>query len=482
MPLIARKIILLIILFTSVFSISAQDSIYYRVGISGVASTGEVAPFWLYSNRYGIYSSSPFSSVLSAEIGKDFRHSGWFDYGFKINVQQRFDKYGSGTYLQEYYGKIRAWGFLDLVVGAREENLGCQDSILSSGGLLFSNNSRPMPKITAGIEQYTGIPFTRNYIQIKGAIVHGWLNDPRFVDNAFLHHKYAYVKLGGDLPVNIHYGLNHAVQWGGTHPTLGKLANDMQDFIRIFFGKEGQDEANPNDLNNAQGNHIISKSLQLDVKISDFKISAYWQNIYEDGPVKRMYKSMNVHDGLWGISIRNNKLPYVSGVLYEYLNTTDQSGPYHDKDGMVFGGNDSYFSNSIYQSGWTYFSRTIGTPFITPPAKRENGSYYPYNNRVNVHHVGINGDIFGYRYRFFTSVSKSYGTYSSVFGETMKCTSILLEVNKVFPKLCNIEAACSLAADFGKTPVVERNAVVNGGNSFGLCVSIRKQGNLFRFK
>lgn len=473
----------LFILLVLTVSSYAQDSLYYQVGTAGILSSGETAPFWLHSNQFGRYSMSPFSSTTFAEVGKDFRNNGrWYDYGFKANGILRFDDRGAEVYMHEYYAKFRGFGFLDLVVGAREEYLGCQDSILSGGGFLFSTNARPMPKITVGIEQYTGIPFTKGYVQIKGALVHGWMNDPRYVSNTWLHHKYIYIKLGGKLPVNLHYGLNHAAQWGGTHPTYGKMASGFDDYLRIFVGKSGTDSDNSNEYNNAQGNHIVSQSLQLDFKIAGFNLSAYWQNLHEDPPIKYMYKTMNIADGLWGVSLKSNRIPYISGILYEFLNTTDQSGPYHDKDGIIYGGADSYLWNSIYQSGWSFFSRTIGTPFISPAVKSSSGTYYPVNNRLQVHHAGAYGDIHGFRYKALVSVSKSYGTYSRPLPDSpMTCTSVFLEVNKTVPQWFNLEFACALSADFGEIPAVNHNTLQAGGNSFGVCLSVRKRGTIFKY-
>ena len=200
-------------------------------------------------------------------------------------------------------------------------------------------------------------------------------------------------------------------------------------------------------------------------------ITGYWQNISEDGPIKLITKTMNLPDGLWGVSIKNKDFSFVKGILYEYLNTTDQSGPYHDKDGIVYGGNDTYFNNGTYQSGWTYFSRTIGTPFITSPIYNENGQINPANTRVQVHHIGIEGDVYGYRYKLLSSFSKNYGSYNQPYSEMKPETSLLLGVNKILPKLYNIEVSCSLGADFGKMY----------GNSTGCLVSIRKTGDLFRY-
>ena len=181
---------------------------------------------------------------------------------------------------------------------------------------------------------------------------------------------------------------------------------------------------------------------------------------------------MNKADGLWGVTVRNARFPFIKGILYEYLNTTDQSGPYHDKDGLVYGGADNYFNNGIYQNGWTYYSRTIGTPFISSPLYNSNGAVSIQNNRVIVHHIGIEGDVSGYAYKFLTSISNNYGTYSAPLATDLrKNTSVLLEVKKQFPGLSNIELGCSVGADFGKLY----------GNSVGCLFSIRKIGNLFHY-
>jgi len=460
--------ILLFLVFIPFLSHSQNDTIKYEVGVIGVASTGIYSPFWIQSNQYGQILSSPTSANINVGINKDFgKNTRLFDYGFKANgLLQTFDK-KTNIYFHEIYAKARFLVF-DLMVGAREEHYGNQDSTLSSGGLLLSNNARPIPKITLGIEHFTDVPFTQGFLAIKGAISHGWLNDYGY--NILLHHKYAYLKLGGKLPVHIQYGLDHVAQWGGNIPGWGQQPTGLSDFARIFFGKSGGANANLSDQINALGNHIISQSMKLDVDISDYKISGYWQNLSEDGPINMIWNTMNVSDGLWGISLRNSKIPFVNGILYEYLNTTDQSGPYHDKDGIIYGGTDNYF-NGQYPTGWSYYSRTIGTPFIVSPLYNKDGSHYTLNNRVQVHHLGIEGNVSGYEYRYMTSISKNYGTYGSPYIEMLPTTSMMLEVKKHFPKLMNIQCAVSIAVDNGKLY----------GNSAGCLFSIRKTGDLFHY-
>lgn len=438
----------------------------------GMASSGKYAPFWLQSNRYGLIPASSASAGLLAGINKDFgTKKRLFDYGFKVNLLVQAYDNKTAAYFHEYYVKARLSVF-DFIVGAREEILGNQDSTLSCGGFLFSKNARPMPKITLGIEHFTPIPFTAGFLEVKGAIAHGWFTDNIYATNLFLHHKYLYGRIGGKLPVHFQYGLDHVAQWGGVVPGYGQQPADLKSFVDIFYGRAGGSDASKNDQFNALGNHIISQSMKLDVDILEFSVSGYWQKISEDGPVKYFWNAPNKADGLWGVSVRNSQFPYIKGILYEFLQTSDQSGPYLDKDGIIYGGADGYFNNGVYQNGWTYYSRTIGTAFISSPLYNKDGSVSIENNRVIVHHIGVEGDVLGYRYKFLSSFSKNYGTYSvplATYG--VKNTSLLLEVNKQFPALSNIQIGCSVGADFGKLY----------GNSVGCLFSIKKTGNLFNY-
>lgn len=459
----------LFILFP-VFLAAQNDTVKYDVSVLGVVSTGAYSPFWMNSKQHGKISDKPFSAGLLAGINKDYNtKKTLFNYGFKANALLQIDKTQTKVYFHELYAKAR-FSVFDFVVGAREDHLGNQDSTLSCGGFLFSQNARPMPKVTIGIEHFTAIPFTFGLLEVKGALSHGWFTDNLYATNVFLHHKYAYLKIGGKYAVNFQYGLDHVGMWGGIVPGNGQQPTNWNAYKTIFMAGSGASDAPVGEQINALGNHIISQSVKFDVRLSDFKLNIYWQDLSEDGPVKSMLKAMNRCDGLVGFAVRNKKLPYVKGFLYEFLNTTDQSGPYHDKDGIVYGGNDSYFSNYIYHTGWSYFSRTIGTPFIFPSTQKEtDGDFYSTNNRVLVHHFGIEGDVCDYQYKVMTSFSKNYGTYSSPM--MIENTSVLVEVNKRFPKYNNFEFGCSVGADIGKLY----------GNSVGAQFTIRKRGDLFHY-
>lgn len=473
MGLIRFKFSLIAIVAFSVFLpsllIAQNDSIKYDITISGLTSTSIYSPFWLQSNQYGKVTSSPSSANLLIGINKEFGNKNRvFNYGFKANALVQTDKTESNLYFHELYAKARLLVF-DFIVGAREEKFGNQDSTLSCGGFLFSQNARPIPKITIGIEHFTPVPFTKGYIEIKGVISNGWFDNNEYIQNELLHHKYAYIRMGGKLPVHFQYGLDHTALWGGNIKGQGQQPAGFSDFMDIFFARGGGKNASVGEQINALGDHRISQSIKLDVEVSNFKISAYWQNFSEDGPVRLIGNTMNTPDGLWGISLRNNQFPFVKAIVYEYLSTSDQSGPYLEKDGIIYGGNDSYFTNYIYTTGWNNYSRTIGIPFISSPAYNKNGEPYTLNNRVQVHHFGIEGDISGFSYKGLASFSKNYGTYSIPID--INNTSVLLEVNKKFPRWQNVEIACSIGADIGQLY----------GNSTGLLISIRKRGNLLSY-
>ena len=151
-----------------------------------------------------------------------------------------------------------------------------------------------------------------------------------------------------------------------------------------------------NDQKNAQGNHVGSQQLALTAKGEGWNVTAYWQNFFDDN-FAFLGIGQNLPDGIWGVSIQQTRWPFIQGVTYEYMNTTDQSGPWHDRDGLCYGANDSYYRNSVFQNGWNYFYRSMGTPFITSPLYNNDGTIYTLNSRVRLHHVGIRGDIYGFK-------------------------------------------------------------------------------------
>ena len=438
-----------------------RDSLFYVGELSSLSSSGTQAPSLFWHNSDGNISAMPHSGNISLGIIKPAtRPNRWFDYDFGVVLAGRIDgtqqniaqpQINGTGYFRELYAHVRLY-IVDITAGIHPIYFGASDPKLSSGSLLFSNNAHPIPRISIGFERWTPFPGLFGYLEIKGGLTHGWLSDKsEVVSGTLLHHKFIGGRIGGKLPVNISYEFHHTAQWGGYSTDLGDLGNNFDAFVKTFMVRSGGNTYV--EQINAQGNHIAFQQLALDVKGAGWKVSAYWQVINEDGPIRFIGCGMNNTDGLWGISAIQDKWPFIQGITYEFLNTTDQSGPYHDKDGCVYGGNDEYYRNGIYQQGWTYFDRIIGSPLLTTD-----------NNRVMAHHVGIRGDIYGYQYRAIVTYADNYGRYLEP--KRSNNTAVLLEIKKQVPQAWGLEFGICLGGDFG----------TQYGNTFGAMITIQKKG------
>jgi hypothetical protein len=158
----------------------------------------------------------------------------------------------------------------------------------------------------------------------------------------------------------------------------------------------------------------------------------------------------------------------VKNATYEFLHTTDQSGRFHKIGDSIVGGNDNYFNNYLYPSGWSHRSFTLGTPLITSPVMNENGSIRMRNNRVRAHHLGLSGwlDKKLY-YKTLITFSMNYGTNARPFEPVRKDWSYLLELRYLQSKQNNWMIKGSIAGDLGEMY----------GPNFGVYLSVVKSGN-----
>jgi hypothetical protein len=293
------------------------------------------------------------------------------------------------------------------------------------------------------------------------------------VKDSWLHHKYFYLQFGGRLPVHIHYGSQHFAQWGGesTDPAIGELPGNFSDFIKVFFAKHGDRNAISFEQLNALGNHLGSRNFGLDVDLSRVKTGVYWQTIFEDSS-GREFK--NIKDGLWGIYFHSkDKNRLINGAVYEFINTTDQSGPidsYSENKEMWPIGNDDYFNNGIYRFGWTYHNMVIGTPLITSPDVLKipgNESEYIPNNKVICHHIGLEGKYRNLLYKLFATYYLNYGTNTYPFEPVKPQFSFLMQTQIVHKLPWGISASLAVGVDHGKLY----------GNNAGFRLSLSKKGS-----
>ena len=445
-----------------------RDSLFYVGEVSVVTSTGQFSPTFIHGNTNGNIALQPHSGNLSVGIIKPAtRPSRWFDYDFGIvltgrvqgDQQTAFEspKPTVTGYFQQLYAHTRLY-VIDITVGIKPEVYGSQDPVFSSGGFLFSGNAYPIPRITIGVDNYTPIPGLFGYLEFKGGLTQGWFVDylepsaamPNATTKAMFHHAHASLRAGGKLPVNVSYAFHHAAQWGGTSPLYGPMPSDFRAWVNIMLARSGG--VSLSDQLNAEGNHIGFQEWCLWFNYGGWEARAYWQTIFEDKSAAFIGYN-NAQDGLWGLHIKQHNWPFINAFTYEFFNTTAQDGPYHDRDGLIYGGRDSYFYNAAYQQGWTHFGRTIGNSLLSPT-----------NNRVRNHFVALGGDIYGYRYRVAANITQNWGTYQAP--QYSKNTGLLIEVRKQFDKAWGLEFGLTLAADIG----------TQFGNSYGALFTITKQG------
>lgn len=434
---------------------TAGDTISYAAEVSAVVSSGAV-PLWIQALEDGNISAAPYSGNITAAVYKRAtRPCRWYDYDFGIALTGRFDTQRTTGYFRSLYAHTRLY-IVDITAGIKPLVVGSQNPQLTTGGLLFSGNAYPIPRISIGIDQYIPFPGLYGYLEVKGGLTHGWFVDNSCLDttihttNALLHYKFAGVRLGGSLPINIGYELHHVGQWGGTSPYHGKFPISWDTFKHIVLAQGGGN--NLSDQLNAEGNHIGVQELSLVAKWTHWNITTYWQTIFEDKSANFIGRS-NLADGLWGIALRQNEWPFIHAITLEYLNTTRQDGPWHDRDGQVYGGRSNYYNNSSYKQGWTHFGRTIGNAMMSPD-----------NNRVRVYFAGIAGDIYGFNYRVKISHARNWGTYKQPSYSTN--TACMLEVSKHVEKAWGLDFGVRMAADMG----------TQYGNRFGAMITISKQG------
>ncbi len=468
---------------------SCRDSLRYEFSVSAFAGSGQYSAFWMQSGEAGCVPMSPYGGSIRAALVKPAtRPSRWFDYDFALDVigtahsalpvPEAFQQTGKfpvyqaqhgGVTIHRCYAHVRLY-IVDISAGVMPV-ADDMNSPLGSGSLLFSHNAPSMPSIRIGFDRWTPIPGLYGYAEVRGGIMLGWLTDHIGIHKGKLHYKWAGIQLGGRLPVNISYEIHHAAQWGGYSADYGDLGNDWNAFLRVFTAQSGK--GSYNETYNAMGNHLGSQQLALTVKGQQWQVKAYWQNILEDN-FNLLGQGHNLPDGRWGVSATQHVWPYLHTLTAEYICTTDQSGPQHDQDGIIYAGRDDYYRNSIYSQGWNYYLRTIGTPLITSPLYNTDGDIQTRNNRIQAWHIGIGGDVYGFQYRILATHVRNYGRYlhDDWYNRKSENTALMLDVSKRVEQAWGLEFGGRIAADFGS----------QWGNQVSAMIRISKKGILTTYK
>lgn len=470
-----------------------QDSTLVFAEISSQISSSSRTPFWFQANQFGIISSSAPAANLHGMIEhyhplKSNQNRNW-RIGATIELAANVSHHPNLLVPQANISlRFKNW---ELFAGRKKQWVGLADSTIGSGSYSWSTNAMPIPKIQIGTRDFVSVPLTAGWLSFHGFYSEGLFENSRSVTSQLkLHQKMIYFRIGRAASrLRFYGGFNHQVQWGGKSPyqTLnGAMPNGIKNYFHIITGKPGDASKVVNEFDNGNrvGNHLGTIDLGMEIDTYEYTYFFYRQNIYEDGS---LYALSNIKDGLNGIRIRhkNSYAPLfeVTEAVFEFLFTKNQGGPDFNVENYVARrgnfGRDNYFNNAQIRDGWSYFNRTIGTPFITPTSDTDfrwprYADSFTSNNRVSVCHIGLKG-LFLRQFIWTSKLSYStnIGTYDMPFSSTVKQFSGLLSVQRKSDILGGVMITGAFAADIGQ---LYRPA-------FGVSMGIRKDfaaNQLFR--
>ena len=384
-------------------SISVAQSIEWKgkVVATGILSSEETNPFWLYANSDGQFgAASQFSGLGeltgSYSISENASLEAGAAFFYRDEVADEFQR--RDLYLQ-FKNK-----WLKITTGSKRTETLAQGLSATNKNFLYSGNARPLAGVV--LEANDPLKISKTFSMDWG-IAHYQLNDDRYVNNVRVHYKRLALVTQFNENNRLTAKLQHFVQWAGTSPTFGALPSDFSAFIDVFFAKNAPEIMVEGEIQNAVGNHLGSYLLDYEFKTNAGDFSIYHEHPFEDGSGTRL---ANFPDGVWGIYFIPSNEKVFSGILYEYIDTNDQSA-------SNVSGVDNYFRNSIYRSGWSYEGNIIGMPFIlidnSIVINDENSPII--SNRERVHHFGFTGTIHHIDWKFMSTIVSHLGSHVNPF-------------------------------------------------------------------
>lgn len=482
------SIAIILLLFPVLFANAKwNDSIRYRGEIGIDLATGKNTPFWMMNNEYGLSSVRKNNAYLRLGAFHDMDTSKRFTWGAGVDLAVGA-RFSSVFIVQQLYTEAK-YRCLNLFVGSKEMPGFVSNSELGSGNLLYSGNARPIPQVRAGIFDYADVWFTKGWVGIKGYLAFGKFTDNRWIKswvnptstytlNTLYHSKALFLRGGNSkkFPLEFEIGLEMATQFGGDvynfrneEGKTFKMPKNWKNWIKAIIPMKGGSDTDRLDQANVEGNFLGSWNFSLAWKPkADWSIRVYYEHFFEDHSM--LWIQYPWKDGLYGL---NAKLPtnrWVSEIVYEFINTKDQSGSvFWDKKPEIneqVSGRDGYYNNYCY-NGWQHWGMGIGNPLVISPIYNSNHKLAFLCNRIKGHHLGFKGKpIQSIDYRVLLSYTQGWGTYHEPFRNVKSNFNLQAEVNWKPDRL----KGWTFSGGFG----LDAGSMI--GNSYGLQFKISKTG------
>lgn len=470
----------------------------YQVEMQGSFSHGKT-PLWLNANKYGLSSLSSTNGYLRGSLVRplslDSARRWGIGYGADVAVPLH---YTSHVVVQQAFVEAR-WLHGVLSVGAKEYPLELKNQTLSSGSQTLGINARPVPQVRLALPEYWTIPAFGRWLQLKGHVAFGMMTDDnwqkdftqcrtKYAEHVLYHSKAGFLRIGNEdcfCPWSLELGLEMAAEFGGNVYHRGANGEMVQiptgkgfkDFLHAFIpsGADATDGA----YANVEGNHLGSWLMRFNYKADTWHIGVYADHFFEDHSQmffldydgygegeewqdrkKNRYYRYKLKDIMLGAELNLPHGTWLRNVVFEYLYTKYQSGPFnHDHTMNIpdhLAGMDDYYNHGNYP-GWQHWGQVMGNPLYRSPIYNENGDLYVHDNRFVAFHLGFDGQPTSrLGYRVLATYQKGWGTYQDPFTKPHHNVSFLAEANYRFAH--GWHAKGGYAMDFGSDQMLGHNA------------------------
>jgi len=473
-------------------TVGQDHTIRYQTELSTNVSSGSNAPFWLTTNKDGLQSISNNSSYLKAGIFQDADSAKKISYNFGFELAKSTN-YSSELIIQQAFITIY-YKNISLGIGMKEHHDGLENYLLSScgGGTLWSGNARSTPEMSFGLPNYVTVFPSMPWLKVKAEMSYGWLVDNGYqlhtlhtqngyaTVNGFLHRKSATIQLKGKSHWSFNFKGEIDVEFGGKQLTYsnGQLVStivmpaDLKHCLLAFVPLRGDSKSTGSDKEWYYGNYVGNWQARLNYDLGNSgKLHAYLDNYFEDSSG---FWKLNKLDGLWGIEYEAIGRKIIQGIVVEYYQSTDQSGPM-DYTTKFYGptkikywamGGDNYYNHGYY-IGWSNYGMGIGSPLVTSPIYNKDNSLTFENNRVKAYHAAMNGYFSNdLSYRVLATYRKGLGLMSLPYFNPLEAFSGMVELNYSPAKVSGLTVSIAGAIDQGKLT----------GNNYGFNLTLRKKG------
>lgn len=486
-----------------------------EIGFEAQASVSDSkTPLWLNANKYGLSSLDKTNGYvrLSALRPAEADSARRWKWGYGVDVAVAAN-YTSNLVVQQVYGEV-AWKHGMLSVGAKEYPMEMKNQTLSSGSQTLGINARPVPQARLALPKYWTLPFANGWIQLKGHIAYGMMTDGnwqkeftgkqhKYSDQVLYHSKAGYIRISNEqrlCPWSVELGLEMAAEFGGNpykETGNGLELQPTEKGLKGFWHALIPSGADARDgvYGNVAGNQLGSYVMRINYETPRWAAHLYADHFFEDhsqmflvdydgyGKGDEWMTKKDSHffryalkDMLLGAELNLKDGHWIRNVVFEYIYTKHQSGPYnHDHTANIpdhIAGIDNYYNHDIY-GGWQHWGQVIGNPLYRSPIYNADGRVQVESNRFTAYHLGIDGQpATRLGYRALVSYQTSWGTYDWPFTRPHHNVSFLIEGNYSLNNGWNVKLGYGM--DFGSELMLGHNA--------GAQITVSKRNILWKSK